>query len=1030
MFKRKWLQSVVSIGMILALSMGLLPLNGIVVANAPASASGEIIGVPQTGAVGVSETTAQIMRRQLQATNVPVQVHSKPRFQVDRSHLKDNPLAPAVAQWPAVTPLYGQSVSPLGPQTTAISFTGATLADTGAFPPDTMGTVGPTQFIVAVNGRFRSFNKTTGVADGVLNADPDVFWASVMTPVGGTVVLDFTSDPRIRYDRLSGRWFIIMIDVPCTNATCTTTAANRVMIAMSDTSTITAGTTWTFFYFTPESATSNFVDYPTLGIDVNALYIGGNIFTSAGAYAYTSGYVVRKSSLTGGGPIVWTPFTNLTGGSTGAGPYTPQGVDNYDPTATEGYFIGTDNAVYSLLQIRRVSNPGGTPTISGNLSLTVPTTTSTAPVPHLGNTGGNNGRLDSLDDRLFAAYIRNGRLWTAHNFTVNASGVANTTGQTRVAVRWYEIQNLTGTPALVQSGTIFDSAANANNARFHWIPSIMVSGQGHVAVGFSTAGSAFYANGATVGRLAGDALGTMQTPPVIYTASTFAYNPASDPGGASGRRWGDFSYTSLDPCDDMTMWTIQEFTNATNSYGVRAVKLNAPPPATPSSASPTVVLWGSPSVTINITGTAVSGSGFYDTPSNLTDACRLRLAAAVSGGVTVNSVTYIDPTHMQINISTVGAATGLQSVTITNPDGQSIVGSNLLKIVANHNYADPAVACSGNAPCFGTVQAALNVLADGGLVTTYGTHNIATTLTSDNAGANSATFDGTGTLNWTGGAGALFTIGAGAITVKGLNLTNANTVFNRTGAGALTAYANNILTFTTAYAGAGTPAIGHNFWGTNNPLAAAPTGMPAGEWSQRMGAQRSSWAEGTSAASLPVSNGTARLTGQAGTAVIVSHGRGAANAPFGNGIAPYVNQTCSDFFDLFTINGSGTYTASLPLDATPGCINNTLNQKRIDWITTIASCSPSTNTACWGPISTARVNIAAPNLEVTGLTVAELGGTPFVAGDVNGNDPTAIQLRSIGASASTPAPWLMIGAVLAGGAALMLVTFKRRRASQ
>src|SRR5207244_8839375 len=62
---------------------------------------------------------------------------------------------------------------PLAPQTLGTSFTGATLADTNAFPPDSMGDVGPGQYIVAVNGRIRSFNKSTGVADGALNADTD-----------------------------------------------------------------------------------------------------------------------------------------------------------------------------------------------------------------------------------------------------------------------------------------------------------------------------------------------------------------------------------------------------------------------------------------------------------------------------------------------------------------------------------------------------------------------------------------------------------------------------------------------------------------------------------------------------------------------------------------------------------------------------------------------------------------------------------------------------------------------------------------
>jgi hypothetical protein len=39
----------------------------------------------------------------------------------------------------------------------------------------------------------------------------------------------------------------------------------------------------------------------------------------------------------------------------------------------------------------------------------------------------------------------------------------------------------------------------------------------------------------------------------------------------------------------MTMWTIEEFCDATDSWGVRVVKLIRPPPATPSSATPAPV---------------------------------------------------------------------------------------------------------------------------------------------------------------------------------------------------------------------------------------------------------------------------------------------------------------------------------------------------------------------------------------------------------------------------------------------------------
>src|SRR5439155_17529018 len=132
--------------------------------------------------------------------------------------------------------------------------------------------------------------------------------------------------------------------------------------------------------------------------------------------------------------------------------YTPQGPDDYDPAATEGCFIGVDVLSYGKLMFRRVSDPGGTPSISGNIAITVPTTDAPLSVPHLGNTGGTNGCLDGLDDRLFAAHLRNGRLWTAHTIGVDNSGTAAGT-PSRNGCRWYELSVPvgSGTPAIIQS---------------------------------------------------------------------------------------------------------------------------------------------------------------------------------------------------------------------------------------------------------------------------------------------------------------------------------------------------------------------------------------------------------------------------------------------------------------------------------------------------------------------------------------------------------------------------------------------------
>ncbi len=655
-----------------------------------ASPEEEIIGVPWEGETGISETVGDIMKRHeavryIAAPRMPRVIPF--RTMPNREFAPQNPDSPHVSGAPApdgVGPLI--SVRPFTPQIVGPpNFLGATLADTGAFPPDTMGAVGPTQYIVALNGRIRSFNKSTGVADGVLNMDTDIFFESVMTPT----VPNFTTDIRIRYDRLSGRWFITMIDVPGASGA----LPNRIMIAVSSSSTITSLSNFHFFQFQhdtvgtiPNADTGMFADYPTLGIDANALYIGVNVFSAAGPFSNTTGFVVRKSSVLGAGPIVVTPFRNLIGTD---GPFTPQGVDNYDPTATQGYFIGVSNASFGRLILRRVSNPGVTPSLSGDVLITVPATSYPLSVPHLGNTGGTNGKLDALDDRLFAAHLRNGSLWTAHNIAVDSSGVVP-----RVAVgdrdgsRWYEITNLTTTPTVLQSGTIFDTAAS--NPRFYWIPSIMVSGQGHAALGFSTAGTLFHADAATVGRLSSDALGTTETP-LRYTSSSTAYNPPGDDGLPNGsRRWGDFSYTSLDPSDDMTMWTIQEFCNATNSYGVQVVKLLAPPPAIPVSVSPPTVFACQSSVDIVVTGSSVSGSGFFDPGLGFTNHI-----SAIIGGVTVHSVTYTDPLHVAVNISTIGSVEGSGAVTVTNPDGQLATSPSLILNISSPITISPSSIPSG-----------------------------------------------------------------------------------------------------------------------------------------------------------------------------------------------------------------------------------------------------------------------------------------------------------------------------------------------
>jgi len=787
-------------------------------------------GTRLTVEAGITATTASLM--QAQAATPPHPPHPDHELEYpDRSQLPQNQNGLAVSSYPSA----GVTAQSIGTHprslihTTGSSFDGATLTDTGAFPPDSMGTVGPAQFVVFSNGRIRSFTKA-GVADGVMNFDPDVFFASVMTPVTGPVLLNFTSDPQARYDRFSGRWFLSIIDVPCTNATCTTTAANRWMVAVSDAASagVISGTTvWTFFQFQADPGTS-FLDYPSMGIDVNAIYVGGSIFTSAGSFVGTNGYVIQKASALGAGPLVVTMFANMAAGA-GAGPESPRGADNFDPGATEGYFVGPDNAAFSAISFRRISNPGSlTPTISANILVVVPTTTlsgtqSVRLVQHAGNTGGNNGLLDTLDDRFYQVMIRNGRMWSAHNFTVTNAGVASTAAASRNAARWYEFQNLTTTPTLVQSGTVFDNAATRAAARQYWIPSVVVTGQGHAVLGATMAGTPVGATPVFVGRLAGDTLGTMVGPPttaaVTFGTTTANYNPPSDPGGASGRRWGDYSFTVVDPLDDMTVWTIQEYNQASNSYAVRVGRLAAPPPATPTcSGSP--IAFSGPTGNVVIAATSSGGSGFYDPGANLAPPALpfTHLSATVTNAI-VNSVTYNTPTQVTLNITAL--TTGLHNVTLTNPDGQAVTATGCI-----------------NAASAAGIDLTLTKSDGGASVAPGGT--VAYTLTYGNAGSVSATgvvltetvpanttFNaGASTAGWVcapnNNAGSTCTLAIGTVAggASGLTATFAVTVVNPVAAG-VTQISN-----TASIADDGThgadPTPGNNSASDTTPVTGAP----------------------------------------------------------------------------------------------------------------------------------------------------------------------------------------------------------------
>ena len=528
-------------------------------------------------------------------------------------------------------------------------------------PPDNIGDVGTTQIIVAGNTRMKVFSKsavtsvalmtpigssTTTLPD-VLNLNLNGFFAD------STLGIDDISDPHVRFDRLTQRWIIVAIDV-------THSKNNYCCIAVSDGPTLSNSSNFNIFYFNISGtggSSMEFFDYPTLGTDRTSLYIGGNMFRGT-RFTGCSMWVVNKADLLAGTLTV----TGFNQGTTGTDMYTPQGVHNDDPSATTGYFIGASQTFYSRIVLKKVNYSGATPTLSADEILSTQTTYTPLNPPSQGGVA-----LDGNDRRLIAAMIKKNKiantssLWVAQGSLMNNAGVGGPGGDRDGAV-WFEIGNLSSTPTILQSASLYDTSGSGTSIVHYIYPSIASSGQGHNFMGFTGVGASKYAQGSVAGRYRTD-------PPVSFgapfdiTNSTSSYNPGAN-------RWGDYTQTVVDPSDDMTMWTFTEYAPATNAWGIRAAQLKAPPPPTP-------ILTPNPScgtATIIIKGISTNKSEFFDPGNDVGGPGFNRMQLSINGPSVVNvtNVSFVTPTEISATVTfPFTANAGTYNIIVTNPDGQT-----------------------------------------------------------------------------------------------------------------------------------------------------------------------------------------------------------------------------------------------------------------------------------------------------------------------------------------------------------------------
>ncbi len=412
----------------------------------------------------------------------------------------------------------------------------STRATSGFFPADTMGAVGPDHIMVLINGRASVYSKSTGALIGT-GKSLNQFW----TDAGATPTGSFAFDPRIVYDKDSGRWFAAAVDNPRSN--------NNFLLAVSATSDPTGP--WKALKIDSDAANTRFADLPTLGIDKQGVYLTANMFPISTGSLDVTILSIPKADL-----LLPTPSaTNrsefqLAGLDRGS---SIQPAVNFSGSADHKAELVGFSASGTTFNIIRtdILNPGGP-----GATLTSPTTivTSSAALQNADQPG-TAANLHTGDRRFSSnTVISNGSLWAVHGISSNG----------RAAVEWFRINPATN--SIIQSGIISDPSL-----AFYY-PSIAVNEFDQVLIGFSgsdasTYASSYYAFGETSGNST-----TFST--VTQAKAGSAEYEVLDSSGRN--RWGDYSATVVDPVNPYDFWTFQLFAPSTNNWQVQVTQLHAP----------------------------------------------------------------------------------------------------------------------------------------------------------------------------------------------------------------------------------------------------------------------------------------------------------------------------------------------------------------------------------------------------------------------------------------------------------------------
>ncbi|MGC2494460.1 choice-of-anchor D domain-containing protein [Candidatus Binatus sp.] len=532
-------------------------------------------------------------------------------------------------------------------------------------PPDTQVAAGPNNIFEVINVVGKIYDKSGNTVLATFNLN-HLFNMNIDL---------FSSDPRIEYDTISGRWFVSFLILDTTDIT---TAQNGSFnLAVSKDSNPLDG----FFVYSIETP-GDFPDQPSLGFNDDKIVTGGNSFScdpdcNDGPYEGNEFLVWNKSELLAGDMTIDTDF-NPPGQDTSDFPIIPAKSRSSTSTLWMLSAFGTEPnpphppIVLDELNIWSVTGVPGIGMGSSATDTIATITDFTDPPSALQKSGGGNP-IDTGDQRLLDVVFRDGDLWGSGNDACKPSG--DTT--TRACLQYFEV--LTGgvNPVVNQDFSFGTKAA------YDYYPSVDLDSSDDLISSFSQSSSTEFASAFVDGRLAGDPVNTLGTP-VLFQAGAQAYN---------GTRWGDYSGAGIDPNDQTAIWVAGEYaTGAATGLNwgtwIAEARVLAGPTSTPTatatstptatatatvSATPTATITATPTISPTPTASSTPTASASGTPTT----SATPTASASSTAALSPTPTATETATPTATVTATATQTATPTATPTPPFGTLSVSGNL-----------------------------------------------------------------------------------------------------------------------------------------------------------------------------------------------------------------------------------------------------------------------------------------------------------------------------------------------------------------